>query len=463
MIFFIIYLHLFSLGTDYNQEFIPFKKLETLNNDSILKIYLKDINKDAENKTSSIIKTRNFTKKELNLKDIKLIKRIKLVKNLNTKSIKIIKYEPIYFIALSYLEKNIFNNNDSKYLFKLLMNAIKQKNSLVIQRVFSLKSIKKISFFNAIILIKTISTNEKIFFTSSLLDITLNIEKKKKFKKQCLQKLYTNKNTTLLNNILFLLPKFFIFTENDLITIYKTINKNNKTVFLNSLIINDIKLPDKLINIIDLKNNDLFLTLLKYNDKNNIKIKKVEKELALKIKNNKELLLYSRIYLNKEYMRILTQNNDLFIKLLRNIVENNQKNIVIKEYALKNWNNLKINLYIRILLTKYLINNKDIKNKTIIKFIISLFKNKKLEYKSDEYYVSVILPYIANNYQKINYKYYKKLLKMLNKMAIESTLKAIDISNDKRFIKDLKPLLKESEIRDLVKMTIWNLEEPEAL
>ena len=438
------------------KEFPSYNQIKQLNNIDLILLFKKTDTEDTIEKILSIVKTRNFKRNELKIK-LPFLKRIELVKNLNIKSINGIKYNPYYFIPLSYLSKNIFSNNDRKYLFKILTNAVKQKNSLVIQRIFSLKNITKIGFFNAIILIKTVSEDEKIFFTSSLLDIELNTKERKNFKEQCLKKLYNFKNSVLLSNILFLLPKFFIFSTNDLLTIHEKINKSNRITFLNSLILNNIKIPMELINLIDLNNNKLFLTLLKYSDKNNQKIKKIKKILSKKIKNNKNLVLYSNIYFNQKHMNILIKNNDLFIKFLRNLLENNKKNIFIERFSLKNWNNLKINLYIRILLTKYLLNNNKLNNQKVLKFIITLFKNKKLEYKSDEYYISVILPILAQNYNKNNYNLYEKLLKMQNKIAIESTLKAIEISNDKRFIKELKPLLKESEIKYLVEKTIWRL------
>ncbi len=439
-----------------SREFPAYNQIEKLNNRDLLLFLKENKTDDTISKILSVIQTRNFTKNELKIK-IPLLKRIELTKNLNKNSINLIKYNPYYFIPLSYLEAPVFTNKDRKYLFKLLTEAVKQRNSLVVQRIFSLDNLTKTGFFNAIILIKTIKEKEKIFFTSSLLDIELNIIEKKKFRKECLKKLYNFKNHVLLNNILFLLPEFFTFSENDLISIYNSINKDAKLSFLNSLINQDIKLPVELINLIDLNNNKLFLTLLKYSDKNNHKIKKIEILLAKKIKSNKELLLYSNIYLNKNYLKILIKNNNILIQFLRNLVENNKKNKLITEFASENWNNLKINLYTRIILTKYLLNNHNLNNIQILKFIISLFKNKKLEYKSDEYYISVILPLIAENYNKSDYKYYVELLDMLNKTAIESTLKAIEISNDKRFIKPLKSLLKENEIRYIIEKTLWKL------
>lgn len=458
------------------KEFPAYKSIEKLNNSDLLTFFKENNTEDTEDKILSITKDRNFKINELNIK-LSLLKRIELVKNLNKESIQLIKFSPYYFIALSYLEDNIFTNKDRKYLFKLLNCAIKQKKSLVIQRIFSLNNTIKIGFFNAIILIKTISEDEKIFFTSSLLDIELNIKEKKNFKKQCLKKLYNFKNPILLNNILFLLPQFFVFSTNDLITIYQKIDKKNKFSFLNSLILNNVSLPMDLVNIIDLNNNKLFLALLKYSDKNNQKIKRIEKKLSKYTQSSckgrspclpheqkcsnclpHEQIPYLNLYLNKNLFNVLKNNKNNFIKFLRNLVENNKKNMFIERFSLKNWNNLKINLYIRILLTKYLLNNNKLNNQKVLKFIITLFTNKKLEYKSDEYYISIILPILAQNYNKNDYSYYKKLLKMLNKTSIESTLEAIKISSDKKFIKDLKPLLKEIEIKDLVEDTIWKLE-----
>jgi hypothetical protein len=309
---------------------------------------------------------------------------------------------------------------------------------------------------------KQIQVNQKIFFTSALLDIEITIENKKKFKKTCLKNLYTIQNEDLLNNILYLLPKFFVFKDDDLIFIYNKLSKKNKEILINSLVVNNSIIPKSLIDIVDLSDNNLFLALLKYSDKNNQKIKNIESICSGRLIDQSELP-YLNLYMNKALFTQISKNKSLFLKYLTNTIENNKKNEFLNKYSIKNYKNLKLDLYIRIELTKYIIYNKLITNDKVLEHIISLFKNKKLEYKSDEYYVSIILPLLAENYSKNDYKYYQELLKMLNRVAIESTLEAIKISNDKRFIKDLGILLKESEISDLVKKTILNLEHQEDL
>ena len=282
--------------------------------------------------------------------------------------------------------------------------------------------------------------------------------KKKDFKLQCLKKLYSFKNRYLQNNLIYLFFKFFNFKKDDLLKLYFKFDKEMRKVFVKAMILNNIRLPQEMIDLIDLSDDSLFSALLKYSDENNMKIKKIKKILPEKIKNKREFLLNSYPYFNEFYLKVLLKEKDLFTGFIENLINKRRKLNLINNYALENFNNFKLDLYFRIELTKYLITYNLVSNKKILKFILSLFKNKNLEYKTDEFYISVILPLLAKNYKKDDFNYYVELLKTVNLTAMVTTLKSIEITKDKRFIKFLKPMIKERQISYQVKKTIYYLE-----
>ena len=189
MKFFFILIFLFSISvcslyssnnlSIYIENFTKYDELERLSSKSLIKIFSKTSIDDTKEKIKEILSKRDIKREELEVK-IDISDKISLVKIFNYNTIKEIKYYPYYFTALSFDDRKIFDENDSKYLFKVLKEAVRQRNPFVIQRVFSL-DIHSVSFFNAIILINKFSLQDKIFFTSSLLEYDFNVSKKKGF------------------------------------------------------------------------------------------------------------------------------------------------------------------------------------------------------------------------------------------------------------------------------------------
>ncbi len=425
------------------------KLLDVFNNEELLEVYIVNEELSIKKYIEDLFKTRQIDEKLLINKKLSLKNKISIINNLKEDNVRKLKNIQKLFIPI--LKSKFYYLLDKEYVLNVFDKMINFKNYYILNSIFMIKDIQKT-------IIEKFLTgyykDNKIFY--NLLDNGYIYEYEKvDIPKTVIEKIKKEKDLYFLY-IYFSLHIYKMDYEK----IYSNLNKQKKHVFMSIILSHDIKtrisssLMDKFLEDFDSKED--FKVLLSYSDENNIYYEGIKNKIEKYLDDN-VVLINSSLYFNHRIFSALKNNLPTLTLFLDKIVKKDIKLSMIDGFTRENVFDLKNNFAFRINLSRYLIKNNLLSNTSFLKFIKKIHKDNRLKYKTDEEYVSKILPLLSKKYKKEDFKYYLSFLKTRNKTMIESLLLAIQNTNDKDFIKYLKPLLKENEIKQKIKKIIFIL------
>jgi len=430
--------------------------LSIFKNESLLEIYLTTIYNSVKENILKIFNKRGISKEILLSKKLKLEEKIEIINSLTKKNIDKFKNITGLFLPIFYSDYRYLFTDD--YLIYIYNNALLLKRRSIVNSLFFIKSFQKIIINK--IFYEEKNKDNKIFLLSAIIEQNFEYKDKKEIDSFLIKDIIEEKNLKLLELYGYFIPKIFIIDNVE--KIYNKLNREQKTAFIDGFINQkEIKISQNLMKLIltDFNSYPTFLKLLTYSNRNKIYYKMIKKKIILYLnkEDNDELLINSTLYLDKKIFNLLKKREIMLLLIVDNLVKKDIEIDVVTQYAKKEVFNFKKNIHLRVSLSRYLISNNIYPNRKFLLFIKKLHNKNNLKYKTDEFYISIILPLLSQKYNQDNFKFYKNFLKTENKVMIKTLLNSIYYSKDIRFVKYLEPLLKEKEIFWDVKKVIFFL------